>query len=125
MLAPEKFSGVLTPVITPFNEDLSVNSDRLIAQCRWIISQEVGLAIFGTNSEANSLSIKEKIELLDELVENGIDPKKMMPGTGCCSLFETIELTTHAINLGVSGSLLLPPFYYKGVSDEGLYASYS
>ena len=125
MLPPEKFSGVLTPVITPFNEDLSVNSDRLIAQCRWIISQEVGLAIFGTNSEANSLSIKEKIELLDELVENGIDPKKMMPGTGCCSLFETIELTTHAINLGVSGSLLLPPFYYKGVSDEGLYASYS
>ena len=70
-------------------------------------------------------NIKEKMELLDKLVENGIDPNKMMPGTGCCSLFETIELTTHSINLGVSGNLLLPPFYYKGVSDEGLYASYS
>ena len=125
MPTPKKFSGVLSPVITPFNEDLSVNSNRLVGQCRWMISQGVGLAIFGTNSEANSLSIKEKMELLDKLVENGIDPNKMMPGTGCCSLFETIELTTHSINLGVSGNLLLPPFYYKGVSDEGLYASYS
>ena len=63
-----RFSGVLTPVVTPFNDDLSANANRLIEQCRWLLSQDVGLAVFGTNSEANSLSVGEKMDLLDQLV---------------------------------------------------------
>jgi 4-hydroxy-tetrahydrodipicolinate synthase len=118
-------SGVLCPVITPFSEDLSPDPDRLIRQCRWLLSQNVGLAVFGTNSEANSLSIREKMMLLDRLVEAGIDTNRMMPGTGCCALTETVELTQHAVNLGCAGTLMLPPFYYKGVSDDGLFASFA
>ena len=125
MIADEKFSGVLTPVLTPFKKDLKPDVNRFIKQCQWLLSQNVSLAVFGTNSEANSLAVHEKISLLNSLVEAGINPNSMMPGTGCCSLTESIELTSHAINLGCKGALMLPPFYYKEVSDEGIFRSYS
>ena len=117
--------GVFSPVITPFNKDLSVNHKKLIQQCKWLLSQNVGLAVFGTNSEANSLSIDEKIFLLDKLVDHGIDPNKLMPGTGCCAITDTIKLTKHAVKLGCAGILMLPPFYYKAVSDDGLFDYFS
>ena len=69
-------TGVLSPVVTPFKADLSPDPDRLIRQCRWLLSQNVGLAVFGTNSEANSLSVDERIELLDRVVGAGIDPAR-------------------------------------------------
>jgi 4-hydroxy-tetrahydrodipicolinate synthase len=125
MSIPEKFSGVLTPVITPIKKDLSPDAKMLIHQCKWMLSQHVGLAVFGTNSEANSLSTGEKIELLDQLIESGINPARMMPGTGCCALFDSVKLTDHAVKIGAGGVLMLPPFYYKGVSDDGLFSSYS
>ena len=124
-MADDRMSGVLCPVITPFNSDLNPDPDRLIRQCQWLLSQNVGLAVFGTNSEANSLSIEEKMMLLDRLVDAGIDTNRMMPGTGCCALTETVKLTEHAVNLGCAGTLMLPPFYYKGVSDDGLFASFA
>ncbi len=119
------FSGVLSPVVTPFNADLTPDADRLIHHCQWLLSQNVGLAVFGTNSEANSLSVDEKIELLDRLVDAGIDPGRMMPGTGCCALSDSVKLTRKAVELNCRGTLILPPFYYKGVSDDGLYDSYA
>jgi len=118
-------SGVLCPVVTPFDGNLDPDPERLIRQCEWLLSQNVGLAVFGTNSEANSLSLEEKMLLLDRLVDAGIDTGRMMPGTGCCALTETVRLTEHAVNLGCAGTLMLPPFYYKGVSDDGLYASFA
>ena len=120
-----RLSGVLCPVITPFDANLDPDADRLIRQCQWLLSQNVGLAVFGTNSEANSLSVGEKIELLNRLVNAGVDTSRMMPGTGCCALTDTVELTAHAATLGCAGTLMLPPFYYKGVSDDGIYAAIS
>lgn len=125
MSGPKKMSGVLSPVVTPFNKDLSVDSDRLVRQCRWLLSQDCGLAVFGTNSEANSLSVEEKIDLLDALVDAGLDTGRMMPGTGACAIPDTVRLTSHAVKRGCAGVLMLPPFYYKGVSDEGLFRSFS
>jgi len=109
----------------PFAQDLTVDPERLVRQCQWLLSQQVGIAVFGTNSEANSLSVEEKIDLLDRLVDAGIDPIRLLPGTGLCALTDTVKLTRHVTNLGCSGALMLPPFYYKGVSDEGLYRSYA
>lgn len=120
-----RFSGILAPVVTPFRADLAVDAERLVGQCRWLLSKEVGLAVFGTNSEGNSLSVEEKIDLLDQLVDAGIDPARMMPGTGCCALNDTVRLTHHAVKLGCGGVLMLPPFYYKGVDDDGLFRSYA
>jgi len=125
MTDKNRLSGVLTPVITPFKVDLSPDADRLVAQCKWLLSQNVGLAVFGTNSEANSLSVEEKIVLLDRLVDAGIDTGRMMPGTGCCALTDTVKLTAHAATLGCAGTLMLPPFYYKGVSDEGIFRNFA
>ena len=66
----ERFSGVLAPVITPFKKDLTPDKERLIAHSRWILSKGVNLAVFGTNSEANSLSVNEKIDLFQEMISN-------------------------------------------------------
>jgi 4-hydroxy-tetrahydrodipicolinate synthase len=121
----DRITGVLSPVVTPFKADLTPDPDRFIRQCRWLLSQDVGLAVFGTNSEANSLSTDEKVELLDRLVGAGVDPARMMPGTGCCALTDSVRLTAHAMKLGCGGVLMLPPFYYKGVSDDGLFRSFA
>ena len=90
----QRIRGVLAPVVTPFKADLSPDSQRFIAHCKWLLSQNCGLAVFGTNSEANSLSLEERAMLLDELVAAGVDPSRMMPGTGCCSIMETVKLTS-------------------------------
>lgn len=120
-----RITGVLSPVVTPFRRDLSPDPERLAGHCRWLLSNNVGLAVFGTNSEANSLSVDEKVELLDELVARGVDPTRMMPGTGCCALPDTVRLTAHAVKHGCAGVLMLPPFYYKGVSDDGLFRNFA
>jgi 4-hydroxy-tetrahydrodipicolinate synthase len=124
-MTTDRIRGVLSPVVTPFKSDLSPDPERFIRHCRWLLSQDVGLAAFGTNSEANSLSTDERIELLDRVVGAGLDPARMMPGTGCCALTDTVRLTAHAMKVGCAGVLMLPPFYYKGVSDEGLFRSFS
>jgi len=120
-----KPSGTYAPVLMPFKADLSVDVNRLIGFCRWLLSQKCKLAIFGTNSEANSLCVEERIDLLDQVIEAGISPDDLMPGTGCCALGDTVKLSAHAAKHGCGGVLMLPPFFYKGVSDEGLYRSYS
>jgi 4-hydroxy-tetrahydrodipicolinate synthase len=120
-----RFRGVMSPVLTPFNTDLTPSPSRFVKHCRWLLNQEVGLAIFGTNSEANSLSVREKLELLDALLAAGLPAAKMVPGTGTCALPDTVELTRHAVNAGCAGVLMLPPFYYKGVSEEGLFRSFA
>jgi 4-hydroxy-tetrahydrodipicolinate synthase len=126
ILSPSKrICGVLAPVVTPFKADLSPDRDRFIRHCRWLLSQNCGLAPFGTTSEANSMSADERISLLDSLVADGIDPLRMMPGTGCCSIVETVALTAHAVRHGCAGVLMLPPFYYKDVSEENLYGYFS
>ena len=121
----QRIRGVLAPVVTPFKSDLAPDSQRFIAHCKWLLSQNCGLAVFGTNSEANSLSMEERATLLDELVAAGVDPSRMMPGTGCCSIMETVKLTAQAVGNGCAGVLMLPPFYYKDVSEEGLYRYFS
>jgi 4-hydroxy-tetrahydrodipicolinate synthase len=120
-----RINGVLSPVVTPFRKDLSPDTERWIRHCKWLLANNVGLAVFGTNSEANSLSTDEKLEMLDRIVAAGVDPRRMMPGTGCCALTDTVRLTSYAVKKGCAGVLMLPPFYYKNVSDEGLYRNFS
>jgi 4-hydroxy-tetrahydrodipicolinate synthase len=125
MSQTERIKGVLSPVVTPFNADLSPDSDRFVAQCQWLVSQNCGLAVFGTNSEANSLSVNERIALLESLLAADVDPTRMMPGTGCCALTDTVRLTEHAVKAGCAGVLMLPPFYYKDVPEDGLFKSFA
>src|SRR5438270_8375191 len=121
----QRIRGVLAPVVTPFRADLSPDSQRFIGHCKWLLVQNCGLAVFGTNSEANSLSMEERSLLLDALIAAGIDLSRVMPDPGCCSITETVKLTAEAVKHGCAGVLMLPPFYYKGVSEEGLYRYFS
>ncbi|MGI9380112.1 MAG: dihydrodipicolinate synthase family protein [Methyloligellaceae bacterium] len=125
-MTEKNFSGVLVPALTPFGTDLSPDKGAFVEHCKWLLEQGAdGLAVFGTTSEANSLGLTERMTLLDELVEAAISARKLMPGTGACSIEDSLVLTQHAVNLGCGGCLMLPPFYYKGVSDEGLFKAFA
>ena len=96
------FAGVIAPVLTPFGEHGGPDTERFVAHCEWLLQEGcTGLAPFGTTSEGNSLGIDEKMELLEELVDADIDPKLLMPGTGSCSVADTIIMTEQALELGI------------------------
>lgn len=120
-----RIRGVLAPVLTPFDQHLEPDVGRFVAHCQWLVSQQASLAIFGTNSEAASLSVAERLVLTDALLAAGVPAARMMPGTGGCALTDATTLTRHAVTHGAAGVLMLPPFFFKGVADEGLYAYYS
>jgi 4-hydroxy-tetrahydrodipicolinate synthase len=121
-----RLSGVLAPVLTPFRPDLSPEPERLVSHCRWLLAHGcAALAPFGTTSEANSLSADERERLLDALLDAGIPPGRLVPGTGCCALTDTVRLTAQAVRRGCAGVLMLPPFYYKAVPDDGLFRAFA
>jgi 4-hydroxy-tetrahydrodipicolinate synthase len=120
-----KISGVYSAALTPINEDLTINRDLYLRHCQYLMKQgHDGLAIFGTTGEANSFSIKEKCECIDFLITNRVDPKVLIPGTGSSSIKDSIFMNKHASEHKVGAVLLLPPFYYKNVSDEGVIKYY-
>src|SRR6202043_3248239 len=122
-MTPQPFQGVLVPVLTPFMPSGEPDAGRFIAFCRWLLDQGAGgLSVFGTTSEANSMSGPERMALLDALIEAGIPAQKLMPGTGACSITEAASLVRHTVGHSCGGVLMLPPFYYKGVSDDGIFA---
>jgi 4-hydroxy-tetrahydrodipicolinate synthase len=121
---PEK--GVVAPILTPFRSDLSVDIGRFVDNAaRCLADGCVGLAPFGTTGEALSVGIDERMTALEALVAGGIEAGRLIPGTGLTSLADTARLTRHAVEQGCAGAMVLPPFYYKGVSADGLYAYFA
>jgi 4-hydroxy-tetrahydrodipicolinate synthase len=126
MAKPKRIEGVLSPVVTPFKADYSPDAERFVKHCTWLLKSGCsGLAVFGTNSEANSMSVPEKIGLLEALIAGGVPASALMPGTGHNAITDSIEMTRAAVKMGCAGVLMLPPFYYKGVPDEGLYRNFA
>ncbi len=121
-----RFTGVLPAALTPLKDDLTPDDALMAKHCHWLLNNgSSGLAVLGTTGEANSFSLKERIRIIESLVEAGIPGEKLLPGTGSCSLTDAVTLTRVAVNAGAGGVLMLPPFYYKNPSDEGLYAFFS
>ena len=126
MTKDRNFAGVIAPVLTPFGSDGTPDADRFLDHAHWLIEEGcTALAPFGTTSEANSLGLDERLEMLEALIDGGIDPAMLMPGTGACSVTDAAILTEHAVEAGCGGVLMLPPFYYKNPSEEGLYRFFS
>lgn len=124
--SPPILKGVFAAALTPLTADLAPDHGLMAKHSRWLLDNGCdGLAVLGTTGEANSFSVAERIAIIENLVEAGVPAGVLMPGTGCCALSDTVALTRRAVELGVGGVLMLPPFYYKNVSDDGLFASYS
>lgn len=122
MTAHQPLRGVISPTLTPFNDDLTIAEDLYVAHAQRCLADGcVGLAPFGTTSEALSVGMDERMRMLEALVAAGIPAAKLIPGTGLTNLPDTIRLTRHAVELGCAGAMTLPPFYFKGVPDQGLH----
>jgi 4-hydroxy-tetrahydrodipicolinate synthase len=114
--------GVLAAVLTPMDGDLAPDHASFCAHCHRLLAAGChGLSIFGTTGEANSLSAGERLAAFEALLEGGVPADALLPGTGSCALTDTVRLSRAALEAGTAGVLVLPPFYYKGVGDEGLF----
>ena len=121
-----QIKGIYCASVTPFNSDYSINKQLLLQHCNYLLSENVeGIAIFGTTGEANSLSQNEKLDAINYLIDNNIEPKKLLPGTGLNSIKDTISFTKAMAKLNVRGVLVLPPSYYKNISSQGIVDFYS
>ena len=122
----KKMTGVMAPILTPFNNDLSFAPDLYISHAKWLLEQGIHyISPFGTTGEALSMTVDERMSAVDDLIDGGIDPAALIPGSGLCNLEETVKLCRHAIDRGCQAVLTLPPFYYKNASDDGLYAYFT
>nr|WP_294503007.1 dihydrodipicolinate synthase family protein [uncultured Rhodopila sp.] len=119
-------SGVYCAAVTPVTAKLAPDHPAFVAHCRYLLQEGCdGVAMLGTTGEANSFSTGERKALLEAVIAADIPADRLLPGTGVAALTETVELTRHALSLGVTRVVMLPPFYYKGITDEGLFASYA
>tara|TARA_B100000700_G_scaffold100479_1_gene113186 strand:+ start:181 stop:1110 length:930 start_codon:yes stop_codon:yes gene_type:complete len=120
-----KLRGTYCAALTPIHDDYSIDKKLFLAHCKNLLSEGLdGLAIFGTTGEANSFNVNEKIEAIHYLIDNGINPDKIIPGTGQCSVTDTVLLSKEVSQLKVKGILVLPAFFYKNVKDDGIVEYY-
>jgi len=122
----DRMTGVLAAALTPMKSDLTPDDELLFDHCQWLLADGCdGIAVLGTTGEANSFCLKERIRIVESLVDKGIKGDQLMPGTGSSALTEAVIMTKSAVDFGAKGVLVLPPFYYKEPSDDGLFAYYS
>ena len=118
--------GVFCASLTPLQADLTPDHGLFAEHCHYLLEEGCdGIALLGTTGEANSFSTAERKALLEAAVRAGAAPGRLLPGTGVAALTDTVELTRHALSLGVSTVVMLPPFYYKDVAEDGLFAAYA
>lgn len=117
--------AVLTASLTPLDQDLNIDGNHLARHVQWLLRRGAsGVVLMGTTGEANSFSVSERMTALETVLSSGVDPGKLIVGTGCCAQTDTVDLTRNALRVGVHRILVLPPFYYKQVSEDGLFAAY-
>jgi 4-hydroxy-tetrahydrodipicolinate synthase len=116
-------SGVIAAIATPVDEAGAPDLKRAVNLARYLLDNGCdGLNVLGTTGEATSFSVDERKGVMDAYKANGLPMHRLMVGTGAASITDAVALTRHAANLGFGGALVLPPFYYKGVPDDGLVA---
>ncbi len=123
---PHATKGVFAAALTMLGADLTPDADATVAHCRWLLANGCdGIGLLGTTGEGPSLAVASRRRLLDAAREGGIPGGRLIVGTGAAALADAVELTSHAVDAGVAGCLVVPPFYFKNVGDDGLYAYYA
>jgi len=117
--------GLISPILSPFDDSLNFNQEMYNELAKDLLSTGCsGLAPFGTTGEALSVSNDERMQALENLIKSGVLPDKLIPGTGLCNFPDTVKISRHAVELGCKGVMTLPAFYFKDVTDEGLFQYY-
>ncbi len=118
--------GVFSASATPIKADGTPDHATFATHAKALLEEGCdGIALLGTTGEANSFSLAQRMALVEKVIEAGVDAKRLLPGTSQTNVADTVTLTKHALDAGVAASVVLPPFYYKGVSDEGLFRFYA
>ncbi|MDA8049266.1 MAG: dihydrodipicolinate synthase family protein [Rhodospirillales bacterium] len=126
MMQDAIFGGVNAAILTPMRSDLSPDPDRLARRCSHLFAHGCDhIGVLGTTGEANSFGISERLAILEGLIERGVPAERLLPGTGTPAITDSVLLSRRAAELGCRGVLMLPPFYYKNPSDDGLFATFS
>lgn len=119
----ETLSGVIAAVATPIEETGAPDLKRATKLARYLLDNGCdGLNVLGTTGEATSFSREERMAVMGAYKADGLPLNRLMVGTGAAAVADAVALTRHAAALGFAGALVLPPFYYKGVPDDGLAA---
>lgn len=118
--------GVIAAVLAPFDDKYEIDTPLLVDHAKWLLANGCnGLSTTGSTGEGNSMSTRQRLGLLDSLLKAGVPPAKMIPGVGAAALGDVVELTRHAVQAGCGGALVLPPYYYKNPSEDGLFAAFA
>ena len=118
----EKIRGVIAPILTPFNDDMSLATSLYVAHAKKLFDQGcTAIAPFGTTGEALSVGIDERLAAIRALIDGGIDPARLIPGTGLSNVADTARLSRACLDMGCAAVMTLPPFYFKNVAEDGLY----
>src|SRR6478736_7088944 len=119
----DKLRGVIAAIATAVDAQGEPDCERSVALARFLLANGCdGLNVLGTTGEATSFSLEQRKRVMSAYSEAGLPLDRLMVGTGAASVADAVALTRHAAELGFAGALLLPPFYYKGVPDDGLFA---
>ena len=122
-MSQPRLKGVIAAAATPITRAQEPDLDRFVALCKWLLDESCdALNICGTTGEATSFSVQQRMAVMSAAAERGVPLARLMVGTGAAAVADAVTLTKHAASLGFAGALLLPPFYYKGVSDDGIIA---
>ena len=119
------FRGIWPALLTPLGPDLNIDPARFASHARALLAAGCGgVTPFGTTGEGPSFAMAERREAVDALVSGGVPASRILVSTSCAALPETLALTRHALEIGAHGCLMLPPFFLKGVSDQGVIDAY-
>ncbi len=118
--------GIFAAVVTPVDNTGAISIERYCRHARWLLRQGCdGIGVFGTTSEAASFSVAERQATLDSFLAAGLPVERMILGIGCCARADTVALGRHALASGITRLLMMPPFFYKNNTDEGLVRAYA
>ncbi len=121
-----KLRGIWAAVVTPVDPQGEIGIERYTRHARWLLRHGChGLGVFGTTSETQAFSVAERQRALEAFLAAGLPAERMILGIGCCARADTVALARHALGLGITRMLMLPPFFYKNVPDEGLVRAYA
>jgi 4-hydroxy-tetrahydrodipicolinate synthase len=120
-----KPAGPWAASLTPI-KNREIDAAKLVKHVEWLLDSGCnGVVLFGSTGEAASFTVDERMHALDYVRQNGVPGEKIMVGTGCCATIDSARLSSHAIEHGCAGIIVIPPYFYRPVEQQGLYNSYS